>query len=402
MLYFSEFKGKHAYTEKGLYLGKLDDLVFITAETPLITKLAFKSKNGSEVLIPIEYLQKFNKNLVIADDYKTEELKNNEAFIMRDVQDQQIIDLKGAKIIRVNDVVIQDFPEYAISGIDVGYWGILRWIGLTKPLDGLLQNFSIEPNSQFLPWSDVQPLSLTQGQVILKHQQSKLEKIRPENLAHYLEKTSVGNILKVVRGLDSKISARILANLNLNYQVEVLKNFTPEKTAQILSLVEPDEAADVLLTFSERRRKSILANIGGETKLRGIEHLLTDGLIPIDEVINTDFIIVDAETTVKAAKDKVKNEAQDFKQLRYVYVKNKEGQLIGVVSLHELLTQDSHMNLYKFMVQNLVVIRQTTSQEIAFKKMVRNNLPELPIVNEDREIKGTVLLTQVAKSIVKN
>ena len=50
--------------------------------------------------------------------------------------------------------------------------------------------FGYNLTSQFLSWGDIQPLELTQGKVKLKKREEKLQDMRPEDLADYLEKTN--------------------------------------------------------------------------------------------------------------------------------------------------------------------------------------------------------------------
>jgi sporulation protein YlmC with PRC-barrel domain len=52
MLYFSELKGKRVLTEDGIFVGKLDDLIFLLSEKPLLTKLVIKNVNKQEIIIP--------------------------------------------------------------------------------------------------------------------------------------------------------------------------------------------------------------------------------------------------------------------------------------------------------------------------------------------------------------
>ena len=39
MLYFSEIVGKKVYTEDRILVGKLEDLIFLISENPLVTKM---------------------------------------------------------------------------------------------------------------------------------------------------------------------------------------------------------------------------------------------------------------------------------------------------------------------------------------------------------------------------
>src|SRR3989344_2470346 len=75
--------------------------------------------------IPIVSLKRVNGHVVVSKGTATQS-GSNELSAARALLDQQIIDLVGNKVVRVNDVVIQDTAQISISGIDIGILGILR------------------------------------------------------------------------------------------------------------------------------------------------------------------------------------------------------------------------------------------------------------------------------------
>jgi Mg/Co/Ni transporter MgtE (contains CBS domain) len=88
---------------------------------------------------------------------------------------------------------------------------------------------------------------LARGEVQLKKEEKKLLKLRPEDLADYLEQTSLANIQKVLRLLDKKMLVKVIADLNINYQVGLFQRMLPKKAASILELLDSDEVVDILL-----------------------------------------------------------------------------------------------------------------------------------------------------------
>ena len=108
MLYFSQLQGKRVATENRTRLGRLTDLVFLAATQPMVTKLVVDGGRNHRYIIPISYLKKINSKITVADGFGIESLSENELYIRKNILDQQIIDIKGNKVVRVNDVAIQD------------------------------------------------------------------------------------------------------------------------------------------------------------------------------------------------------------------------------------------------------------------------------------------------------
>ncbi len=179
MIYFSELRNKEVITEDNVVVGKLNDLIFIVSEKPLITKLVVRAKDGKSLIIPVSYLRKINSHLIIRKEYKTIDLDVNELHVIKNLLDKQIIDLKGNKIVRANDVAIQDKGELFIAGVDIGILGVLRWLGLEKLSYAIFSIIHFRIISSFLSWADIQPLELARGEVRLRLKWEYEQRYRP-------------------------------------------------------------------------------------------------------------------------------------------------------------------------------------------------------------------------------
>ncbi len=400
MLYFSELRNKPVFTEDKIPLGKLEDLIFLATEAPKVSKLIIKDKNNKILSIPVEFLYKINHQIILKKTYLQENLVANELYVLKNLLDKQIIDLKGQKIVRVNDIVIQEQPFLYVAGVDIGVLGIIRQFGIEKTMSKFLAIFNFRLASRFLSWGDIQPIELAYGRVSLKIKEEKLEKIRPEDLADYLEKTNILNIGKILKILDDRAAAEVLNYLNINFQSSIFRHFPNDRTAKILSLMDSDEAVDVILTFSVKKQEQILLLIDKE-KRKEIQYLLKLAKTPIGNIISTEFISVDSRLTVREVFEKIKKDTSDFGYLYYVFVLNNENQLIGVFSLHELILHDLDTPIYKFMIQSLVVIHLSTPKEIALKKMIKYRLHAMPVIDENKHMLGIVSIDDLKDTLLE-
>jgi CBS domain-containing protein/sporulation protein YlmC with PRC-barrel domain len=401
MLYFSEIVGKKVYTEDSIIVGRLEDLIFLVSENPLVTKIVVRNSSNQKLIISTDYFQKINKHLTIEKEFLTSYLEENELYLVKNLLDKQIIDLKGNKVVRVNDVALKYEKELSLAGVDVGVLGILRRLRIGNDLPyKLLRFFNIKLTSEFLSWADIQPLELIRGQVKLKKKEEKLEKIKPEDLADYLERTNVLNARKFLKILETEKAAEVISNLNISYQTSLFKHFTTEKAAKLITLIDPDEAVDVLLTLSKKKREEIINLLNEKTRLK-ILHLLSLSNTQIGNLITSEYVTVSPEDTVRQAIDKIKKETIDFSTLSYVYVVNNQNELVGVFSLHDFLMQDLDTPVYKFMTQNISVVHLTTPKEIVINKLIKYKLYALPVINDKKQLQGLVTLDDVASLLLK-
>ncbi|KKP72547.1 MAG: MgtE intracellular region [Candidatus Roizmanbacteria bacterium GW2011_GWA2_35_19] len=401
MIYFSEINRKKVITEDGIKVGHLEDFIFLVTENPIVTKMVVRNDAGQKLIISTDYLKKINSVIMIEKEYLTSYLEENELYLVKNLLDKQIIDIKGNKIVRVNDVAIHSQENLTISGVDVGVMGLFRRLQIGGDLPyRVARFFNIKLTSDFLSWADIQPLELIRGQVKLKKREEKLEKIRPEDLADYLEKTNVINARKFLKILDTQKAAEVISNLNISYQTSLFKNFHNDKAARLISYIDPDEAVDVLLTLSPKKREDIIALLEQNIKTQ-ILKLMTFAKNPIGGLITTEFLTVSSEDTVRDTIKAIKTKTVDFSSLDYIYVVNKKNEMVGVISQHELMLQSEDTPIYKFMTQNVIVVHLTTPVEIAVKKMLKYKLYALPLIDQKKQIEGIITLDDVSQTILK-
>lgn len=403
MLYFSELQNKKVFTEDKIEIGKLQDFIFLVSENPLITKIVVKDKNDQKLIISLEYLIKINNNIIVEKDYLNSSLEENELYLVKNLLDKQIIDLKGNKVVRVNDVAINKIDnKLFIAGVDVGLIGLLRRIRLFggHKIYNFLSRLNIRITSEFLSWGDIQPLELTRGQVKLKKKEEKLEKIRPEDLADYLEQTNIANTKKFLKMMDLEKAAEVVSNLNINYQTNLFRHFKSATAAKFLNFIDPDEAVDVLLTLPKKKREEIINLLDDDIK-NDVLKLLEYSNNPIGSLITTEYLTVNSDDSVRIVIDKIKKETSDFSVLDYVYVVNKKQELVGVFNLHELILEDLSTPVYKFMTQNIIVVHLTTPKELVLKKMFKYKLYALPVIDENKHILGIITLDDLSEDLLK-
>lgn len=403
MIYFSELKNKKVFTEDNVFVGRLHDLVFRASENPLITKVLVLNQQKEYMMIPIGFLKKMHGDygdIILRKHYELQELSEDEMFVGKNLLDNQIIDIAGDKMVRVNDVAIQEKPEYILAGVDIGILGILRWFGLEDRANRVLGAFKKSLTSRFLSWADIQTLELTRGHVKIKKEQTKLDKIRPEDLADYLEQTNVSNISNVIKMLDVQRAADVINNLNLNYQIELFRQFETEEAVKIIKHMDAEEAADVLAALTKKRRDRIMDLIDEKTR-KAIEYLLHLSNSPVGDIITTEYLTVTPQQTVREVIDRIRQVTRDFNDLHYIYVLNKEEQVVGVFSLHELLMQNLDNHIYRFMNPNITAVYLSTPESVVLSKLLKYKLYALPVVDPERHLIGLVTFDDVS-SLINN
>ncbi len=400
MLFLSELIGKAVHSENNHPHGRLSDIIFLNEETPRITKIVVTHANNSRHTIGIASLRRVNHHIAITKPVLHQQTTTNELSAVKTLLDQQIIDLVGNKVVRVNDVVIQDQPLLTISGIDIGILGILRRLGIERVIQRLAILLNSPMPMQLLSWGDVLNLELEHGQIKIKQRDEKLAKIHEEDLADYLEMTNAHNVHKFVSTLDLKKAAEVLESLTVNYQVEVFQRFDHAKGAELIDCIDPDEAVDILLALDRNKRDKIMKRLPTE-KQQELHQLMTFSRTPVGKLMTSEFFAVPSNFTAKEVIREIKKQTHDFSSFSAIYVLNRDDQLVGVFSPHELLMQDSDAIVYKFMLPEPIVALLTTPVEVIIYKLLKYNISAIPVINREKKVLGIITIDDVSEIVLK-
>src|SRR5262249_52295257 len=193
--------------------------------------------------------------------------------IGRDLLDQQIIDVNGRKVVRVNDVTMTIMPEngrvsLTVSEVDIGMRSIFRRVfqGVLPPR--WIRRFQqpIPPNS--IRWevgNVVEPGP--QRRLRLNISYSKLEEMHPADLADIVEDLGPAEREAIFETIDSEVAAEALSEVeDPKMQANILESLEPEKAADIVEEMSPDEAADILNKLEEETSEEILDEMDSADK----------------------------------------------------------------------------------------------------------------------------------------
>ena len=114
MIYLSQLVGNPVYDLDGEKIGRVNDLGIATGEVfPRVTSLAVEGPGKTPFMISWrKYVGSFNEDeirlKVIATDIRFSYLQPNEVLIARDLLNKQIVDTRGARVVRVNDLKLSD------------------------------------------------------------------------------------------------------------------------------------------------------------------------------------------------------------------------------------------------------------------------------------------------------
>lgn len=390
-LFVSEILKKPVLDPKGDELGRVKDLVIVRGEPlPKVSSLIIERKKGIYNL-PWLDLNIFNKRIISANIYSealmSYDLNEEDLLLVRDIFDKQIVDINGAKVVRVNDVKIEGYDTEAILiAVDVGMRGIMRRLGVERSGEDLMRLFKKRLPYHLISWNYIQTLEPKLTTISLTVPRQMLSELHPADIADIISQVSHKEGATFFKDLDVDVAAEALSELKPETQVDIISEMDTDKAADIIEEMPPDEAADILSDLPVDKAKDILESIEKE-EAEDIQELLSHEEDTAGGLMTNVFIAYPPETTVRKAIENFKKDAEEIEIVYYIYVIDADEKLMGVVSLRDMLLADLDAKLSDIMETKLKTVTPETDEMEVAGIISKYNLVALPVV----DIKGFML-----------
>ncbi|MBX3244195.1 MAG: magnesium transporter [Acidobacteria bacterium] len=392
MLYLSQILGRPINDARGERIAVINDvLVRYGSEDypPVIGVVArFRRRN---FFIPGRNIGTFGEHGVKMNSAKLDltpfERREGEVLLAKDVLDNQLIDVDGKRVVRVNDVqMIPAGDEWRVSGADVSFQGFLRRL-MPKGFYGSDRVVEV------LDWADVGYLATdtATATVQLKSSKDKLSRLHPVEIAQLAETLSPIHRTEVVESLDNEIAADTLEEMSTEAQARILEDMDGERAADILEEMSPDDAVDVLGELSEEKAQELFNLMEDEERadvaeLMEFEHDTAGGLM------TTEFVVFPRKFTVGDAIERLREMAETPNMIYYLYIVEEEGswKLCGVITLRVLILGEPETLLEDIMRTDYRVAHPSDLADDTARTIAEYNLLALPVVDDEGDIAGII------------
>lgn len=313
--------------------------------------------------------------------------RDGEVLLGKDVLDNQLIDVDGKRVVRVNDVqLIAAGNRWRVSGADVSLQGFVRRL-MPKGFYGSDRVVEV------IDWADVGYLATDTATVTvqLKSSKDKLSRLHPVEIAQLAESLSPIHRTEVVESLDDEIAADTLEEMSTEAQARILEEMDEERAADILEEMSPDDAVDVLDEMDDLKSEQLFALMEDDEKadvaeLMAFEHDTAGGLM------TTEFVVFPRELTVGETILRLREMAETPNMIYYMYVVEEENswKLCGLISLRSLILADPTYKLEDVMRTEFRYAHPSDSAPDVAQTISEYNLLALPVIDDEGDIAGIV------------
>jgi len=403
-VFVSEVLGKQVLDAAGEELGRVKD--FIVSPGEIFPRVAYVVVSGPRSLlaIPWEQVAFFNKRFlslnVLQDEMKSDELKESDILISRDILDKQIVDVNGAKMVRVNDLKLGNVKgNFCLIAADVGIRGLIRRLLGRQLKDHLGRIIRHRFAHHLVGWNYLAPLKPNLTRLTLSVPRKLLNNMHPADLAAVLSQMPAKDRSDFYESLDLRVAAETLHELEPTSQMEIIGKIDPGHAVDILELMPPDEAADVLGDLPAPKAQKLMALMNREDA-EEVKDLLTHTEDTAGGLMTTEFITFSPDLTAGETIEILRRDSADVETIYYVYVVDVKERPIGVVSLRELIMAEPQTRLSEIMNTRVKTVKPETHQTEVAKVMSKYNLIAIPVVDREQKMLGVITIDDIVDLLV--
>ncbi|ADQ15090.1 magnesium transporter [Halanaerobium hydrogeniformans] len=216
----------------------------------------------------------------------------------------------------------------------------------------------------------------------------------PADVAEFLSTLSEEVLLENIVNLSPAVLSEIIIFFDEDLQKEITTKISTFKLAEILSNMYNDDAADLLGVLRVGKIKEVL-KLMKENKALELKELLEYDDESAGGRMTTEFIAFYADNSVSTVLNKIKDLMIEPEMIYYIYVISRKKELLGVLSVRQLLTAHRNEKLNDIMNKNVVKVDVNLDQEEVAKILSKYNLLAVPVINKHKQLVGIITVDDI-------
>src|SRR5271157_3126780 len=394
----SELLGSTVYDASGAARGRVREVALVPQEDRShVASLIVKTPAGNRVL-PLTAISTINGGIrtsTAAAEWTKSDGSEGLFLLGRDLLDQQVIDVHGRKVVRVNDVdfyhdIAQNRSVLKVGGVDVGARGAIRRLLKGMVPAAALRALLLRVPQREIPWDFVDIIETDPARrVRLKISHERLGKLHPADIADIVEDLAPDEREAVFETLDEGVAADALEELEPKVQKSVLESLDSDRAADIVEEMEPDAAADLLGDLSDDKTEEILVQMQPEERQEVVD-LLEFKENTAAGRMTTEYIALPVTATADDAVAAMRTFEGRMENMSTVYLTDSHGTLAGAVPLVKIMLAPASTPLLALAQEPLISCHEN-AKELEFAELFdKYNLLTLPVIDEHNQLTGVI------------
>ena len=208
-------------------------------------------------------------------------------------------------------------------------------------------------------------------------------------VAEFLAQQSSQQLFDLFRLLSEELQGAVFMGLEEEQQQMIYQRFSKKAFAHLFTHIPSHQRAVFYQELGDKEQVLLLPYLLKKVR----EDVIALSAYPPEtagSIMSTDFATVMGDMTVKQAIQKLREDSPTKKMVYYIYVVNKDMQMIGFVSLKDLIMTTPNTRVASVLHENFVYASVNDDREAVAQQVEKYDLVAIPILNKENQLVGIV------------
>lgn len=213
--------------------------------------------------------------------------------------------------------------------------------------------------------------------------------MNPADIAVLMEEIDKKDLLVVFRILPKELAAEVFVEMESDKQQHLIETFSDAELRDVMEELFMDDAVDIIEEMPAIVAKRILKQTDAKTR-KIINKLLAYPEDSAGSIMTTEYVDIKRYMTVDEAFDRIRKIAVETEALYTCYVTDRSRNLLGVITVKELLLSPKDAVIGEIMDKNVIFANTLDDKEAVAASFEKYDLYSMPVVDTEGRLVGII------------
>jgi magnesium transporter len=251
----------------------------------------------------------------------------------------------------------------------------------------------IEIDQEFV--SDIRDLIDSRAEFLLRN---ILEDLHPADIAEILDHLEESEREYIFQILDTEKASEVILELDTTTRSDILETLDESQLTDIIDEMHSDDAANIVQELDDATQKIVLSQLDYQDS-QEVKELLQYEEDTAGGLMQVEYVDIFDTESVEEAIQEVRVKAAEVEKVYDIYVVDRSGKLVGVLSAETLLVVAGDKKVSDVMNPDVVAVKTGVDQEEVAMIFKKYDLVTLPVVTSEGTLVGRITIDDIVDVI---
>jgi len=225
-----------------------------------------------------------------------------------------------------------------------------------------------------------------------------LNEMNEYDISEILEELPPKELVKIFRLLNKDIAADVFSYMDTDKEAMIIASLTEKEAIDIINDMAADDATDLMDEIPANVVHRLLKKVDPDTR-RDINQLLKYPDNSAGSIMTVEYLDFKGDLTIKEALKKIRQEYDDKETINICYVVDSRRQLIGKVTLKDLVINAEDRLIKDIMDDDIHPVNTLMDQEEVARIIQDYDITAVPVVDSENKLVGIITIDDVVDII---